>query len=289
MFANLLRYRSYRYLWWALGSVAVGWVVYGTHGGGEPPNGGTWQGYVLGSWATVLIVWLGLLGWRKRRYRSGAGTTQGWTSAHVYLGLAVWVLATLHCGAQLGLNVHTLAYLLMSAVIVSGVAGLYLYLNYPLRLAHNNGGHHRSELFAELYELNGQGLELAGRCAADVQTAVRSAIERTRLGGGVVAQLSGRDTSSFDTLEHGYRANADQAAVIEAVAGRITRANKRSEVADLQDLLSVLCRRQAVLRRLREDIRLKGWLNAWLYAHVPLTVATVAALIAHVVSTFVYW
>ena len=289
MFANVLRFRAYRYLWWALGSITLGWALYVSQGDGEPPNGGTWQGYVLGTWATLLIVWLALLGYRKRSYRSGVGSTQGWTSAHVYLGLAVWVLATLHCGVQFGANVHTLAYALMSVVILSGLLGLFAYLNYPSRMAQNRGRRNRSELFAELYELNRDGLELANRCAADIQTAVRSSIQLTHIGGGVLAQLSGRDRSSFDTLEHGRRPNPDQNEVIEAVAGRITRADKRDEVATLQDLLAVLCRRQAVLRRLREDVRLNGWLNVWLYVHVPLTLATVAALAAHILATFIYW
>lgn len=289
MFANLLRYRGYRYLWWALGSVAVGWALYASHGGTEPPNGGTWQGYVLGTWAALLIVWLAMLGYRKRSYRSRLGTTQGWTSAHVYLGLAVWVLATLHCGMQFGWNVHTLSYALMSVVILSGIAGLYTYLNYPARMAANHAGHSRSELFSELYELNREGQELARRLPGDLQTAVRSAIDSTHVGGGVLAQLSGRDASSFQTVAGERHPNPDQAAIIEAVSERITRADKRAEVSNLQELLAVLCRRQSVLRRLREDIRLSGWLNAWLYVHVPLTAATLAALSAHIVSTFVYW
>lgn len=289
MFANILRYRGHRYLWWALMSIAVGWGLYVSHGEGEPPNGGTWQGYVLGTWAAMLVVWLAALGYRKRSYRSRLGTTQGWTSAHVYLGLAVWVLATLHSGGQLGANIHTLAYALMTIVILSGVVGLYTYLNYPSRMAGNRGRHNRSELFCELYELNREGLDLASRCAGDIQTAVRSSIQQTRVGGGVLAQLSGRDASTYDSLDEGRRPNPDQTAVIEAVAGRITRADKRDEVARLQELLAVLCRRQAVLRRLREDVRLNGWLNAWLYVHVPLTVATVAALIAHILATYIYW
>ncbi len=289
MFTNLLRFRGYRYLWWALGSTVVGWAIFASHTGSEPPNGGTWQGYVLGTWSALLVLWLALLGYRKRSYRSGLGTTQGWTSAHVYLGLAVWVLATLHCGAQFGWNVHSLAYTLMSAVILSGVAGLYTYLNYPARLASNHAGHSRSELFAELYQLNRDGQDLARRLSGDMQTAVRSAIERTRIGGSVLAQLSGRDASSYETVEHGSRPNPDQTAIIELVSSRITRADKRAEVGHLQELLAVLCRRQSVLRRLREDVRLQGWLNAWLYLHVPLTIATLAALIAHIVSVFAYW
>jgi hypothetical protein len=289
MFADLLRYGRYRYLWWALASIVGAWALYASHTGSEPPNGGTWQGYVLGTWGAGLMIWLALLGYRKRQYRSPLGTTQGWTSAHVYLGLAVWLIATLHSGFQLGANVHTLAYALLTVVVLSGLVGLHAYLNYPRRLADNRGGRSRGDLFAELHRLNTEGIDLARRCAAEVQAAVRSSIERTRLGGNVLDQLSGRDASTFETLDGQASANTDQAAIIDLVAERITRADRRSEVTRLQDLLAVLCRRQAVLRRLREDIRLQGWLNAWLYVHVPLTFAALAALVAHIVSTFIYW
>lgn len=289
MFVSLLRYRGYRYLWWSLASIAIGWAIYASYSGSEPPNGGTWQGYVLGTWAALLIVWLTLLGYRKRSYRSRLGTTQGWASAHVYLGLAVWVLATLHCALQFGWNVHTLAWGLMTAVIVSGIFGLYAYINYPATIANTRAGHSRSDLFAELYELNRNGMALAGRCGADVQLAVQTSIERTTIGGSALAQLTGRDRSMFETLEGGRQSNHDQGPVIDLVASRITRADRRAEVNYLQELLAVLCRRQSVLRRLRADIRLQGLLKAWLYVHVPLTFATLAALVAHIVSTFVYW
>ena len=84
----------------------------------EPrPNGGTWYGYTLGTVGAGLIVWLALLGIRKRRYRASFTTLQGWVSAHVYLGLAAIVVATLHSGLELGLNLHTLTYLLMLVVV----------------------------------------------------------------------------------------------------------------------------------------------------------------------------
>jgi hypothetical protein len=289
MFDNLLRFQNFRYFWWFLGSVIAGWILYASHSSTEPANGGTWQGYVLGTWAAGLIVLLALLGFRKRSYRSRLGTTQGWTSAHIYLGLALWFLATLHCAAQFGWNVHTLAYALMCLVIVSGMFGVYTYLNYPRRMTANRSGSNRSELFAELYELNGRGAELARSCAADIQTAVLSSIERTTVGGSIPAQLTGKDGSRFETLEDGASHNRDQEAIIAYVSTRIPKAEKRAEVSYLQDLLAVLCRRQAILRRLRQDVRFQGWLKAWLYLHVPITAATVAALGVHIVSTFIYW
>lgn len=290
MAADLLRYRRWAWGWWALAFILVGWVVFLSQiGSTEPANGGTWPGWILGIWAALLIVWLTLLGLRKRSYLRGSGSLQGWASAHVWLGLAVWALATLHCALQFGWNVHTLAYLLMCLVILSGVFGLYAYLGYPRRMAENRAGLSRDALFAELFDLNREGERLSRRCASDIQTTVRSSLVRTTLGGGALAQLRGNDGSSFIVPGRGVVANPDQTAVIDYVADRITGAEKAAEVGLLRDLLAVLCRRQSVLRRLRRDIRLQGLLKVWLYVHVPLTFALLAALTVHVISVFIYW
>lgn len=291
---SLLRYAGARYLWWALGLVAISSVLYATQDTtAQPPNGGTWQGYVLGTLGALLIVWLSLLAVRKRSYKSTSGTVQGWTSAHVYLGTALLAIATLHSALQLGWNVHTLAYVLMCLVIFSGFFGLYSYINHPQLVSKNREGGARAELFAELFELDNQARGVAQRCAASVTLAVNSSIERTAIGGGVVAQLFGRDNSYFVRGGLGGSTavlrNKDQQRVIDYVADRLPRAEKGAEAANLQQLIVLLCRRQAVVRRLRRDIRLYGWIRIWLYVHVPMTVALLFALVLHIVTTFMYW
>ena len=82
---------------------------------------------------------------------------QGWASAHVYLGTALFLVATLHSGIQVGWNVHTLAYVLMCVVIASGLFGLYHYLHNPTLIAQNREGGTRGALFAELFELAASG------------------------------------------------------------------------------------------------------------------------------------
>ena len=67
-----------------------------------------------------MVLWMAWYGVRKRRYRASSTSLQGWLSAHVYLGLAAIVIATLHSGLELGLNLHTLTYVLMLVVVLSG-------------------------------------------------------------------------------------------------------------------------------------------------------------------------
>jgi hypothetical protein len=176
---------------------------------------------------------------------------------------------------------------------VTGVLG---YLNYPRQLAVNREGASRSQLFAELFDLDKEGRELAQKCDPRIGAAIKSSIERTTIGGGLIAQLFAIDRSWFEpevaeaqTGKPGLAANADQRAVIEYVAGRVPRADKRAEAANLQALVLLLCRRQTVLRRIRRDIQLQGWLKIWLYFHVPLTFAALAALIVHILASFLYW
>ncbi len=301
---NVLKYRGARYFWWAVAIAVASVVLYVSQDANEPRNGATWQGYVLGTVGALLIVWLSVLGIRKRRYNSRMGSVQGWTSAHVYLGTVLVLVATLHCAGQFGWNVHTLAYGLMCLVVVSGFFGVYTYLVHPRLLSDVRSGGSRDALFAELFELDKTGRDLARQCDPEVRGAVLSSIARTTLGGGVLAQLLGRDGSRF-VADVGDRngadreaasvaattalRNVDQQAVIDLVADKVPRANKRTEAASLQTLLSLLSRRQAILRRLRRDVRLQGWLRVWLYVHVPITVGLLAALTAHIVSTFVYW
>lgn len=289
---SALKYRNARYLWWGLGLMLASIVLYSTQGGYRPASGGTWQGYTLGTLGALIIGWLSLLGIRKRAYSSSMGSVAGWTSAHIYLGTALLLVATLHCAFQFGWNVHTFAYVFMCGVIFSGFVGVYAYTNLPSLLAANSTGGGREALFAELFELNKRLLTLAQRAEIGIQTAVSSSIERTVIGGGVIAQLFGVDNSRFVRQAGNASrlvANADQQPVIDFVGQRLPRADRAAEVTQLHQLVIDMSRRQAVLRRIRRDIRLSGWLQVWLFVHIPVTFALLVTLVLHIVVTFMYW
>jgi len=134
---GFLRHRSFRWLKLAAVLCVVAILAYALVDVQPHPNGGSWLGYTLGTIGAGLIVWLALLGVRKRAMTPGAWSLKAWTSAHVYLGLSLIVVATLHTGFQFGWNVHTLAYVLMMLVIASGVWGIAVYASLPAALSAN--------------------------------------------------------------------------------------------------------------------------------------------------------
>ena len=56
-----------------------------------------------------------------------------------------------------------------------------------------------------------------------------------------------------------------------------------------QRVLSLLAKRRAQLEQIRQQLRLRAMLEVWLFVHVPLTIALLGALTAHIVSVFYYW
>lgn len=290
---DILSYGGGRYLKWALALIAISLAIYFTqHNGVQPANGGTWQGYTTGTVGALLIVWLSVLGIRKRQYHSTLGSVAGWTSAHVYLGAAVLLVATLHSSAQVGWNIHTLAYVLLCIVVFSGFFGIYLYLSLPRKSLAARDGRSREQLFEELHTLNDEAQVLAQTCSTAISVAVNSAVKGTNIGGGAVAQITGADKSVMKLETDGSSkqvSNKDQQKILALIAEQIPSAQRESEVKPLRELLSVMSRRQVLVRRIVTDIKLQASMRFWLFIHIPFTMALIISLIAHIIATFLYW
>ena len=291
MSGNALQYAGGRYLWVALGLLAVSFGLYWLQDETTPPSGGTWQGLTLGIVAGLLIFWLNYLGVRKRRYGQG-GSLKGWVSAHVYLGTALIGVSLFHSAGQLGWNIHSLFFWLMMAVIISGMIGMFVYLSLPRRLSTIRKTRSLAEILEELEGLELASLERAADCSENISMAVRAALEQTRVGGSVARQLLGRDRSSFEEMtgdgsEH--RSNFDQRRLLRFLSEQATQTRDAKETTALRHLMSLTARRQDLLRRVRRDVQMQGLLQAWLYVHVPLSIAVLFALVIHIVVVFWYW
>lgn len=242
----------------------------------EPPSGGSWLGYVLGTISAGLIVWLACLGVRKRVITAGHYSLKAWVSAHVYLGLSLTVLATLHTGFQFGWNVHTLAYGLMMLVIASGALGIWAYATLPQRLHGNRGETTRKQMLEAIESLDRQLHDLAQPLDRDGATVVRLSLEGTELGGSFWKRITG---------SYGDCANLRALARLRTLP---KPANPRQADA-LAKLETVMQQKADVLGLARRQMRITAFLEGWLFVHIPATFALLAALIAHIVSVFAYW
>lgn len=239
-------------------------------------NGGSWYGYSLGTIATLLILWLTMIGVRKRAITSGRWSLKAWTSAHVYLGLSLVVIATLHTGFQFGWNVHTLAYALMMLVIISGIYGIIVYATLPKRLSDSSAEFTRPQMLEAAEKLDRQ-IQLAAQPLAVEETRiVQRSLHDDPFRGGLFARLSGN-----------YPKCRTELARI-ALSDRIDAAPEGQKQA-IMAAMKLLERKEAVLARIRQQTRIRALLEVWLYVHVPVTFALLAALAAHIVSVFFYW
>lgn len=235
-------------------------------------NGGSWYGYTLGTIGAGLILWLTALGYRKRKMTNDYWSLKAWTSAHVYLGLSLIVIGTWHTGFQLGWNVHTLAWALMMLVILSGLYGVIVYATLPAALSNNRDEMTQMQMLEAIRAFDRQ-LHSAAQPLTPADTApVLAALDEDPFAGGIGARLSGR-----------YPNCATAAAL------RILAASQSSDTGAREKVVGLLKQKVAALARLRAHLRLRALLEIWLYVHVPLTFALIAALSAHIISVFFYW
>ncbi|MGJ8663405.1 MAG: hypothetical protein ACSHWU_07135 [Marinicella sp.] len=288
MHINILKFNHYKYFKIALFLLTLSIILYLTQGGPQPANGGTWQGYILGGFSALLIIVLTYLGIRKRSYKSNWGSQQGWTSSHVYLGGLLLCTATLHTGFQLGWNVHTLAYLLMLVVIVSGFYGIYSYIHFPRLLANNLANKTAQDRLDELKVVDASIASISHDSTTEIRSIAISAIEQTHLGGGFYSNIRGLDKSKA-SIDNKTVSNKNQKQVIEVIADRIPKSQKQSEAYALNELLNLFSRRQSLLKMLRRDLQIKTYLKFWLAIHIPTSVALIAALLVHIIVVFLYW
>jgi hypothetical protein len=217
-----------------------------------------------------------MLGVRKRAMTRGKWSLKAWTSAHVYLGLSLIFIATLHTGFQFGWNVHTLAYALMMIVILSGIYGIAVYAALPGELSTSRSEMTRPQMLDAVMKLDRQ-LQVAAQPLSHEDTEiVRRSLGDDPFRGGVFRRLSGKYP------------NCRTARALSELRRRQTLATGEQAEA-LEAVVSILERKASALARIRKHLRIKAMLEVWLYIHVPVTFALIAALAAHIVSVFFYW
>lgn len=307
---SFLNYRHYRYLKLSALLLVVSCVLYIKFRPATGPSGDTWVGYSLGTLAAAIVLFLLWFGVRKRQFRSSMGHLRGWLSAHIYLGAILPAIATLHCAFDFGWNVHTLAYVLLLLVTISGFYGLYVYVRYPDILTANRLNRPFPAVLDEIAQLDNRSLELAESIDAETYQAVLRSIRRARIGGGILRQLRGGSRRARQAERRAHemllrqgmslisriksQAGAQMAPMqagltLKMMAERLATTGSGAQVETLRELMELMGRKRQLVQQLNEEIRLRARLQIWLYVHIPLSTAFFAALIGHVVAVFFYW
>jgi len=273
---SFMAYSRFFYLKIALALAVASVVLYAIDRPYGSGYGGSWAGYTLGTVGALLILWLTWYGYHKRRYANIRAGLASQLSAHVYLGLALLVVATLHTGFHFGWNVHTLAYVLMCVVIASGVFGVFCYARFPRLMTENRAGMTMQQMLGRIASLDDE-LRLA---ALPLDHATATVIERSTetnvIGGSVRRQLSGR-----------LRGCTTEAAIAYLYAKGM---EVPAEIEDTWRRVRVLLEEKGLLlNRVRRDISYKAMMDVWLYLHVPIAMMLLVALFAHIFSVFFLW
>jgi len=286
-------------------------ILYAFHQPVGPPSGASWLGYTLGTVAALIMVWLSWFGIRKRRYQNTKLSLNTWLSAHVYLGLSLLVIATLHCGFQFDPNVHTVAYILMFLTVVSGILGVYYYLTIPGLLSENMKGSNPESLHERLRDIDKVALSLAHEMDSQVHEVMLYTVSQRQTNKTKITRHDVKNLNSVGAelcLISGVSKTISTEKAKKTLKSRLTRkplvnqdsywqslseivvdlSFDRSSGEKLKNLLDLINEKSNCLHKLDLDSLYKNRLKTWLLFHVPLSVAALVTLVVHIVTVFYY-
>jgi len=254
--------------------IAVG-GVYFYYSSKQFQHGGSTLGITYGVIGSALILLLAFFGIRKRWYRSTFGTLEQWLQSHIYLGVLALIILIFHTGGRFNDKIAVTTLILVAIVVLSGIFGAVLYVTVPRML---------SEVESELTvdEISDQLNQLAKQMA-------RIASGRSEPFQRIYNQLIGEATPGWLA---GWRLILSRLGHRKPVSGadfsHLLALVPKDEEPELRQMLVVSRQRKELLIRLLFQQRYKNVLEAWLYIHVPFTIALLLFAVVHVAAVFYY-
>lgn len=239
-------------------------------------HGGSPMGLTYGVIALFLMLLLLSFGIRKRSYRSRFGTMEGWLQSHIWLGIFSLAVILAHTGFRFQDRVAVALMLVIAGIVISGIVGAVLYKTVPRALTEVESNLTIPEISEQINQLSRSMARIASGHSATFQRVYESLIRDIRprsLGGWRLLLGGGRSLRADEKT-------GDWAKQLSLVG--------RDEQPDLRQLL-VLSRQQKELHfRLLAQQRYRNILDFWLYVHIPLSIAMIVLLVAHVVGALYY-
>ncbi|MFA6955224.1 MAG: hypothetical protein WC538_05045 [Thermoanaerobaculia bacterium] len=236
-------------------------------------HGGTSLGLIYGFSALFLMFFLIYFGIRKRAYRSRFGTLQEWLHAHIWLGLFSFLVIVAHTGFRFQDKIAIALFVVISLVIATGIFGAILYKTIPRELTEIQSNLTGQEISDQLNQLSKSMARLASGKSSPFQRIYYS-LQREALPGFL---------AGWKLVFTGGR-RSDKAGDWTGLVGMV----EKSEQDELRQLLVASRQQKELHLRLVYQQRYRNILDFWLYMHLPLSVAMLVLIVAHVFGVFYY-
>jgi len=241
----------------------------------EFPHGGSTLGLAYGTIGYALILLLAFFGIRKRWYRSRFGTLEQWLQSHIYLGVLTLVILLFHTGGRFNDKIAIATLILVAIVVFSGIFGAILYVTVPRLLTEVESELTVVEISEQLNQLAKQMARIASGQSDAFQRIYNYLIEESKPGwlggwGLLISRLARRKAKTSAELP------------------KLLTLVPADEEAELRQLLVVSRQRKELLIRMLYQQRYKNILEAWLYIHIPFTIALLIFAIVHIAAVFYF-
>jgi predicted membrane channel-forming protein YqfA (hemolysin III family) len=241
----------------------------------EFPHGGSTLGLTYGTIGYALILLLAFFGIRKRWYRSRFGTLEQWLQSHIYLGILALVILLFHTGGRFNDKVAVATLILVGIVVLSGIFGAVLYVTIPRLLTEVESELTVAEISEQLNQLAKQMARIASGHSEPFQRIYNQLLSESMpgwMGGwGLLVSRLARKKGKVAT---------DLPQMLALVP--------KEEEVELRQMLVVSRQRKELLIRMLFQQRYKNVLEAWLYIHVPFTIALLVLALVHIAAVFFY-
>jgi hypothetical protein len=277
MTGNFLTYRNYLWLKIAVVTLVLLTASYVLYSVSMPPHGGTTVGLAYGIVGLIAIVLLMYYGIRKRSYYANNGSLQSWLSFHSYIGVVTLILIPMHAGFKFGFDVHTLAFVLLAIVVLSGIGGAVLYLAIPRRFEYFGAEVTYNSIDTELNKIIKQMRALCIEKSAIFARTCEAEIQHGKPTKHLGWRLIWRRPVTPPTAAGHMQSFQTQLGLLPEV-----------EYGDFQRLAVLATQKRELEYRLASQMRFQNILQAWLYIHLPVSIAMTVAIVIHIVVVLYY-
>jgi hypothetical protein len=254
--------------------LAATWVQYTRT---EPfTHGGSTMGLIYGIAALLLIALLLFYGIRKRWHRSRLGKLENWFQSHIYLGLLTLLVVLAHSGLRFEDKIATALLIVIAVVIASGAFGAVLYKMLPRALTEVESNLSNQQISDQINQLGRAMARLASGKSQPFQR-IQARLERS---------IRPKWFAAWRLLVAGGRAGkiGDQPREIAAMLTLVPE----NEQNDLRQMLVLSRQQKELFIRLVAQQRYKNLLDFWLYLHLPLSIAMIVLIVAHIWGVYYY-